>query len=264
VPQAACQPLLPAGLTEIRGRLLDAPRLALFLDFDGTLAPIVDDPAEACLDERTREVLEALSHRDGILVAIVSGRSVSDLLVRVGLERAIYAGNHGLDIRGPGLRFTEPLAAASRELLAKLSEILARNLDGMTGVRVEYKGLSASVHYRLASPAAVREVERVVCEGVAPNTSPFRQETGKRVLDILPRTDWNKGSAVRWIASQSPGGPRLPLYLGDDGADEDAFRHLQDGITIHVGDPPGETCAQYYVADPAQVAIFLAWLDRNR
>ena len=114
VPQTTCRPLLPAGLREIRGRILDAPRLTLFLDFDGTLAPIVDDPADAHLDERTREVLEALSQRDGILVAIVSGRSVSDLWMRLGLERAIYAGNHGLEIRGPGLRFTEPLAAASR------------------------------------------------------------------------------------------------------------------------------------------------------
>jgi trehalose-phosphatase len=256
--------LLPAGLREIRGRILDAPRLTLFLDFDGTLAPIVDDPADAHLDERTREVLEALSQRDGILVAIVSGRSVSDLWMRLGLERAIYAGNHGLEIRGPGLRFTEPLAAASRESLAKFSEILACNLEGMAGVRVENKGLSASVHYRLASPAAVRELERVVCEGVAPGVSPFRQARGRRALDILPRTEWNKGAAVAWINSQDAGEPRLSLYLGDDGADEDAFRCLQDGITIHVGDPPGATCAQYYVADPAQVGVFLAWLDLNR
>jgi trehalose 6-phosphate phosphatase len=134
----------------------------------------------------------------------------------------------------------------------------------MAGVRVENKGLSASVHYRLASPAAAREAERVVREGLAPGASSFRQTMGKRSLDILPRTGWNKGAAVEWINSRDTGEPRLSLYLGDDRTDEDAFRHLQDGITIHVGDPPGETCAQYYVADPAQVGIFLEWLDRNR
>jgi len=263
VPDATCQPLLPGRLCEIRGRLLDAPGLALFLDYDGTLTPIVDDPAEAWLDGPTREVLGALADRDGVLLAIVRGRSAPDLQMRVGIEKAVYAGNHGLEITGPGLEFTEPAAAASRELLARLSQVLARNLDGVPGVHVEYKGLSVSVHYRLASRSDARDVGRVVCECVAPNASWFRQETGKRVLDILPRTDWNKGAAARWIDAQAQGGPRLSVFLGDDRTDEDAFRRLQDGIAIHVGDPPGNTCARYYVADPAQVGVFLAWLDRN-
>jgi trehalose-phosphatase len=264
VPQTICQPLLPEGLSEIRDRVIDAPRLALFLDFDGTLARIVDDPAEACLDAPTREVLEALADRDEILVTIISGRSAPDLRMRVGIEKAVYAGNHGLEISGPGLEFTEPRAAASRESLARLSEILVRKLDGMPGVLVEYKGLSVGVHYRLASPATVRDALRTVSEEVSRDFSAFRQISGKRVLDILPCTDWNKGAAVVWIGQRDPGGPRLCVYLGDDRTDEDAFRHLRDGITIHVGDPPGETSARYYVAGPAQVAKFLRWLEWNR
>jgi trehalose-phosphatase len=129
---------------------------------------------------------------------------------------------------------------------------------------VEYKGLSASVHYRRAPAVTVRAVERMVCQEVAPGASHFRQETGKRVLDILPRTDWNKGAAVQWIGEHAPGGPRLPICLGDDRTDEDAFRRLPEGITIHVGDPPGNTCARYYVEGPAQVGVFLTWLERNR
>jgi trehalose-phosphatase len=256
--------LLPEGLNEIRERVVEATKLALFLDFDGTLTRIVDDPAEAYLDAPTREVLEALAEGDEILVTIISGRSAPDLRMRVGLDKVVYAGNHGLEISGPGLEFTEPRAAASRESLGRLSAALVRKLEGMAGVSVENKGLSVSIHYRLASPETVRDALRVVSEQVARDFSALRLTSGKRVLNILPDTEWNKGSAVRWITQRAPGGPRLPLYLGDDRTDEDAFRHLRDGITIHVGDPPGETSAQYYVAGPAKVAAFLRWLEWNR
>ncbi len=264
VPPTICQPLLPEGLNEIRERVVEATKLALFLDFDGTLTRIVDDPAEAYLDAPTREVLEALAEGDEILVTIISGRSAPDLRMRVGLDKVVYAGNHGLEISGPGLEFTEPRAAASRESLGRLSAALVRKLEGMAGVSVENKGLSVSIHYRLASPETVRDALRVVSEQVARDFSALRLTSGKRVLNILPDTEWNKGSAVRWITQRAPGGPRLPLYLGDDRTDEDAFRHLRDGITIHVGDPPGETSAQYYVAGPAKVAAFLRWLEWNR
>jgi trehalose-phosphatase len=254
--------LLPAALVEIRDRVRGASRLALFLDFDGTLAPFVDDPDAAQLDQPTRKILKALSLRDDLLLVIISGRSLSDLRARVGIENAVYAGNHGLEIGGPGMRFIEPLAAAERESLAKLCEILAWNLRGIAGVRVEDKGLTASIHYRLATPDAARDVERI-SEAVTSALSPFRLETGKAVVDILPRTAWNKGAAVKWIQSRVPGGRPLSIYLGDDRTDEYAFRSLLGGITIHVGNP-GETCAQYHVWYPSGVRNFLGWLNRIR
>jgi len=257
-----CQPLLPAVLAAIRDRLRDAPRLALFLDFDGTLAPFADDPEAAHLDRPTREVLEALSRRDDLLMVVISGRSMADLRKRVGIENAVYAGNHGLEIHGPGMRFIEPLAAVGRESLAKLCAVLAWNLRGIAGVQVEDKELTASIHYRRATPAAARDVERI-SDAVTSSLSPFRVETGKAVVDILPRTVWNKGAAVQWIESQVPGGRPLSIYLGDDRTDEYAFRGLPDGITIHVGNPE-ETCAQYHVPDPAGVRSFLTWLNRIR
>src|SRR5271165_2462138 len=124
---------------EIEQRLVSSESCVLFLDYDGTLSPIVCDPREAFLDEETRSVLQALHRLPGMRIAVVSGREVRDLEVRVDLD-LIYAGDHGLEIRGQGLRFAQLEAAAHRPALLDLVRALRGDLAGVPGVLIEQKG----------------------------------------------------------------------------------------------------------------------------
>src|SRR5689334_3232353 len=119
-----CQSLLDAGLAGIGGTLRSAARLSLFLEFDGSLTPIIDNPGDVRLEPSTWELLRRLANRRDVLIVIVSGRGAADLQARVGIEDIVYAGNHGLEISGKGLHFSEPFAAARRELLLRISESL--------------------------------------------------------------------------------------------------------------------------------------------
>jgi trehalose 6-phosphate phosphatase len=258
-----CRPLLPDERAKIRKRVRDAGYLSLFLDFDGTLTPIVDDPAEACLDPQVRAVLQAQAARDDTLLAFVSGRALADLRPRVGVERAIYAGNHGLEISGGGLGFVEPSALAKRERLRQMVDQLTAGLRHIPGARVEYKTLTASVHFRQAACAATAITE-IVRAAVAPHVSLFQLNQGKMVLEIVPRTDWHKGKAVSWINTRLAMAGAASIYIGDDRTDEDAYAQLLGEITIQVGRTDGTSAARYFLQDPTEVHSFLQWLSDNR
>jgi trehalose 6-phosphate phosphatase len=246
-------------LPEVDARIQSADRVALFLDFDGTLAPIVADPANAQMSDAVRDVLRRVVGLDSIVTTVISGRAVEDLYVRVRVDNVIYSGNHGLEIFGRGLRFVEPEADARRDQLRRLTELLAGRLHHIPGVKVEDKGLTTSIHFRQAAEEDVPAIEQAVRASVAAAGSWFRLNTGREVFEIVPRTGWHKGAAVEWILRHLSGG-LLPIYLGDDNSDEDAFAVLKDGVTVRVGGPPA-TCAQYGVPGPADVYRFLVWLE---
>src|SRR5471030_1282040 len=157
------QPLSPSALAEIRERMREAVALSLFLDFDGTLAPIVNDPGDARLAPGVRKRLEALAARNDTLVAIVSGRALADLRPRVGIASAIYAGNHGLEISGPEISgpelgkpvsFVEPYALARLETLRRICDNLTAALAHIPRARVEHKLLTTRVHNRHEAASA--------------------------------------------------------------------------------------------------------------
>ncbi len=249
---------MPMPPPDVERQIQEAASIALFLDFDGTLTPLVSDPAGAELDERVRQTLAAISQNDRAVVAIVSGRALDRLLAYVGLPDLIYAGNHGLEIEGRGLSFVEPAAAAARGKLQAITQTLEAELRPVPGAFVEYKGLTTSVHYRNVAETDRARVERTVRDAMAPASDTFRLATGKLLWEVLPKTDWNKGSAVRWILDRIGEEP-LSICFGDDRTDEDAFRALPDGLTFKVG-CEGGTDAKYRVAGPAAVEEFLEWL----
>jgi len=253
-------PALPSQvIAEVEDRFQAANFVSLFLDFDGTLVPITANPMEPQLDPAAFETLKLLSSQEFLATTIISGRAVEDLYGRIRLENLIYSGNHGLEIFGRDLRFVEPLAWSRREQLETLCGELAAQLRAIPGVLAECKGLTASVHYRLAADADIAEIQAAVYAAVARNGGLFRVNPGRKVLEIVPRTDWHKGAAVRWINSHLAETPVLTIYLGDDTSDEDAFSVLPDAITIKVG-PAGASCARYQLPDPAAVHEFLLWL----
>lgn len=235
--------------------------LAVFLDYDGTLTPIVDDPAAAVLSPTMRATLEALAER--CPVAIVSGRDRADVEARVGVPDLLYVGSHGLDIGGRGLRRVPPEAERANPAVEQAHARLVELVGGVPGIRFERKRFSLAVHHRcVADPEAVAAIERAV-DRVLPGTGLRRRE-GKRVIELLPAVDWDKGRAVRWIMDVLGLDPHrtFPIHIGDDETDEDAFAALAGmGAGIRVGEPITTSLADWYVRDPDEVAELLAWLE---
>jgi trehalose-phosphatase len=246
-------------VSEIEARARSATLISLFLDFDGTLVPIAGDPSAPRLDPGVLETLQLLSARDGLVTTVISGRAIEDLYTRIRLDGLIYAGNHGLEIFGRQFRFVEPVASARREALARLSEELALELQPLPGAIVECKGLTASVHYRLAGEPDWPQIRQIVYAVTARNGKLFRVNPGRKVFDIVPRTNWHKGAAVEWINGCLGERDLLTVYLGDDTSDEDAFAVLPGAITVKVG-AAAATGARYQLSGPAAVHEFLAWM----
>jgi trehalose 6-phosphate phosphatase len=238
----------------------------LLLDFDGTLAPIVDRPEQASLPAATRIALEHLRTCDGVSLAIVSGRGLPDVRARAGVADIAYAGNHGMEIEGPGIHRVHGEAERARPRLESVAGQLRTALAEIEGAIVEDKGLTLSVHFRLVRDAEVANVDLSV-RAAAEREPTLHVTTGKKVLEVRPRVDWHKGRAVEFLLAQldPPEGSPV-LYLGDDTTDEDAFRALQSwtgGEGVLVGDPAQrDTAAACYLRDPAEVATLLEALAR--
>jgi trehalose 6-phosphate phosphatase len=254
---------LPADLvSEIEARTRSATLISLFLDFDGTLVPISGDPSTPRLDPGAAATLQLLSSQDSLVTTIISGRAIEDLYTRIRLEGLIYAGNHGLEIFGRQFRFVEPIASARREALERLAEELTLELRPISGAIVECKGLTASVHYRLAAEADWARIQQTVYTATARQGALFRVNPGRKVFDIMPRTNWHKGAAVQWINGHLGEQEILTVYLGDDASDEDAFCVLPGAVTVKIG-AAAATCARFQMSGPSDVHQFLLWLART-
>lgn len=241
---------------------MDGRLPAVFLDYDGTLAPIVSHPGDARLAESARAALTALASR--VPVAIVSGRDRDDVADMVGLEGIHYAGSHGFDISGPdGLR--EERGGDYRDSVSRAAAELKDRLGEIEGVWVEGKKYAAAVHFRQASPDAAEEIHRAV-RHVASRHDDLRVSGGKKIFELRPDLDWDKGRAVVWLLGVM-GLDRpdvVPVYLGDDETDEDVFRAFEprEGIGIVVGTDHRLTLADYSLTDPDEVTDFLHHLMR--
>lgn len=211
------------------------PALFVFLDYDGTLVGLRSRPEFACLSFRRRGLLESLGKT--AVVAVVTGRSLAEARRLVGLPLLAYIGNHGMEI-GHGTRtWVHPEAEKARpDLAAVLKRIRARTTD-LAGVIVEDKGLTAGIHYRLLDRPRVCRLKGIVQEELERRGPALKTTCGKKVIEIRPNIDWDKGRGVlefmRWFG---PSAGRRLIYIGDDRTDEDAFRALRRiGATVRVG-----------------------------
>lgn len=258
MPAQNCRSLEEA-FGEVQGRVLKAKAISLYLNFDGTLAPLSANPQDARLPEPTRIALERIAARSRMLTTILTGRCLFDARKRTGVPGIIYAGNHGLEINGSGLMFVEPTAAACQERLERICESLESKLKGIPGVHIENKRLSATINYGRADSETIAIVQAAVGGSVQPYENAIRVEATRNGFDVLPNTTWNKASAVQLIQDFLADEGALVLYFGDHDSDEPAFEALRGGITVKVGNSE-QTAAHYWVASPANVGEFLLWL----
>ena len=251
--------MIPSALEHIQEIAGRSGRLAIFLDYDGTLTPIVSQPQKALLPNSMRQTIRELAARTP--VAILSGRDLDDIRQRVDLDTIIYAGSHGFDIAGPG-ELRKQVAAEFLPSLDLAEKELEKAVAGILGARVERKRFSIAAHYRNVKEGDVPKLEGAVRD-VAARHRELRRMEGKKVYELLPDIDWDKGKAVLWLL-ETLGLERAkvrPIYIGDDRTDEDAFRALgQCGAGILVSEQPRPTAASYSLKDPTEVERFLRGL----
>jgi trehalose-phosphatase len=250
---------------EFSKRLKAARHVLLLCDYDGTLTPIVERPELADLSEKTSQLLQALARQSRFTVSIISGRALADLRQRVGISDIIYAGNHGLEIEGPGIGLVNPLAEEMRPVFRLINQVLNKALAPIKGVHVEDKGLTVSVHYRMVEEGKSEEVRNIFEKVIATARSlgKVRITSGKKVYEVRPAVDWDKGEAIALLIDRygrtKTKKELLPIFLGDDSTDEDGFRVIEKhgGISVFVGEKANDSAARYYLKSPAEVEQFL-------
>jgi len=263
------QPLpLWQHLAAVLQRCRASEQCAVLLDYDGTLTPLVTDPTAAQLSPVTRQVLATLLHHPRYQVAIVSGRTLRDLQTHVADLTLYLAGNHGLEIAGPGLAYCHPEARQLQPQVQALAQALQHELETVPGAWVEEKGLTLTVHMREVPAPYVPLMQRRMVRLLRPamEARVFVLRTGKAVVEIQPAVKWDKGETVRWIVDHMrqgrPAPDIFPIYIGDDETDEEAFRALGiAGFGIRVGSECPYSAAHYYVESVEQTTAFLAVLS---
>lgn len=247
-------------------RTLQGKFIYLFLDYDGTLAPIAKTPAKAFMPKETKKLLRRLSEMPNCKLAVISGRALKDIERRVGLKNnTAYVGNHGFEIKGPNIKFNSPVPVQYQKTIKEIRAKLGKRLSPINGVFVEDKGFSLSVHYRLAAKNNIRKVKDELHAALLMYEARgyVRVKPGKMVFEIKPPLAWDKGKAVLWLLARQKFAMRknkreiIPIYIGDDISDEDAFNVLKDrGWPIRVGKLE-RSDARYYLKDTAEVTKLL-------
>src|SRR5215216_4498474 len=217
-------------------RLLGVRSPVVFLDYDGTLTPIVDRPEDAVISHGMRRTVRELAGR--CPVCVVSGRDRRVVQELIGLDDLIVAGSHGFDIWSPGGTIGREEGAEFETLLDEVKARLHEGLVPIEGALVEPKRSSVAAHYRLVSDEERPRVKEVVDTILAEYPDQLKVTPGKMVYEIQPKLGWDKGKAVLYLLEvlRLDRDDVVPLYLGNDFTEEDAFEALADrGISIFVG-----------------------------
>ncbi|MGI9331925.1 MAG: trehalose-phosphatase [Gammaproteobacteria bacterium] len=240
---------------------LDASRLVVLLDYDGTLTPIVNRPQDACLGEAMRATVQGLAER--CPVVLVSGRDLPALRELAPLQDVIYVADHGLVIAGRGLDGVGvDDQDKTRQGVAELAAQLEAEFSGVDGVLIERKVFSVAVHYRLVAPSEAASVRRRVRD-IAAKRADMKLLDGKKVKEFVPRLGGDKGSAVQRVLGGLGRAVQEAIYIGDDVTDEAAFRALgANARTIVVGELDRPSAARWQLRDVGEVQDFLTALGQ--
>ncbi|HCC49181.1 MAG TPA: trehalose-phosphatase [Elusimicrobia bacterium] len=246
---------------ELAGRLAGG-RLLVTLDFDGTLAALAETPRQARLKPEFRAALVELAASPGVSVFILSGRELKNVRRLAGLKNLYYGGNHGIEISGPGFSWRDAEAARARRLVRALAADLRERFPEGTGVLVEDKTFSASVHYRALKPQYKNGFFSRMKALRSPGEPGLAWRRGHKVFEVLPRGASHKGTAAGRLAKEL--GATLALAVGDDLTDEDMFREFaRRGITVRVGRRSASK-AQFFIEKQAEVLRLLRFIAASR
>lgn len=248
---------------EIKARISSADSIWLGLDFDGTLTTHTPDPKLSQLLPGNRELLRQLTILPGCSIAIITGRSISDVKNRIDLPDLAYAGNHGLEIECKETRYTDPLAEESRLFLQKIEKKFLTNEWLAQKAKISNKGLTLSIDHLDSDHAATQLIHETVSQTL--QLFDDREHAGflKRLstryapngIDIRPFSHSHKGTAGLSIVRLQAAENTLPIVIGDDHTDEDLFLAFQDGITICVGH--NDSFAEYRAKKSSDVQALL-------
>jgi trehalose 6-phosphate phosphatase len=245
-------------------------QIVVFLDYDGTLSPIVDDPDAAYMSDTMRRAVRSVAKH--FLTAIVSGRGRDKVFEFVKLAELYYAGSHGMDIRGPAKASRHAKAKAKRVLFQPASEFLPmiqqvhesllEKTKCIPGAKVENNKFCVSVHFRCVDEKSWSALADTV-KSVLNDYPRLKLTQGRMVFEVRPSIEWDKGKALEFLLESlglADCADVLPVYIGDDRTDEDAFKALRrrgQGVGILVSKYPKETSASYSLQEPAEVMEFL-------
>lgn len=253
---------------ELLAKRLEGKTPAVFLDYDGTLTPIVDRPEDAVISESMRDAVRELAGR--CPVCVVSGRDRPVVQELMGLDNLIVAGSHGFDIWSPsGGAIQKEHGGEFAEVLEAVKQQLHEVMDPIEGALVEPKKGSVAAHYRLVPDQDRGKIKDIVDRILARHPDQLKVTPGKMVYEIQPKIDWDKGKAVLYLLD-ALGLDRddvMPMYFGDDVTDEHAFAALEGrGIGVFVGranDPEvggRDTHADFILHTMAEVEQFMKGL----
>ncbi len=248
----------------------------LFLDYDGTLTPIVSTPDKAVMNDDIRKLLVLLSHNKKFKIAVISGRSLEDVKSKVSIDGIFYAGNHGLEIQGGGLDYLHQGCKNVRSRLKAIEHKLKTKLAHIKGIIAEDKGFSLSLHYRMADEKYIFQIKQIVNEVCNPyiEKEQIKLTQGKKVFEVRPPVDWGKGQALSLLREFCEDDydyednyydgyddditDNFTIYIGDDRTDEDAFKvltHTED-ISVLVGHNKA-SYAKFFLNNVDEVREFL-------
>ena len=248
-------------------RIAAAPSVFCFLDYDGTLSPLAPTPMEAVALPGTSAIVRRLAAAPAVQVALVSGRPIADVRRFLDVPGIYYVGTHGLEVRRPSgdVEVAEGIASV-RTVLPEIQQRLQAILGSRPGVLMEDKGAALAYHYRLAAPAdavAVRKAISAVAHDYQRRGVPITLVYGHEVAELRPAS-CDKGKAACALLARHARSA-LPVYIGDDRSDEDAFEMLpRESITIRVAPPRTPTHARYRVREPRDVQRFLRQMLQAR
>ena len=249
-------------LYKLRGHIIKAKKVLIFLDYDGTIVPITSTPQEVKLPKLSRTLLKNINHQHTISVGVVSGRSLEELKNQIHIPGLIYAGNHGLEWEINGKKHRLRNLSKYLRHLSRVKKILLHLVRDYPGVIIEDKRFTLAIHYRKIDRKLLSSFRTYLHSLLNPllGSLPIRLSEGKKIYEIRPATGWTKGDFVEFVINKivQTSSNYLVIYIGDDITDEDVFAKLSNIVSVKVG--RGKTEAKYYLTNYQETILFLKWV----